>query len=55
MVKNLASFALVTTVFSLGGFAILAGPRIVPNHEGLAQCQKLHPMKYCKIVNGFTP
>jgi hypothetical protein len=50
---NLASFSLLLTIMGIGAFAIVAAPAIEPNHEGLAACQKLHPVRYCRIANGF--
>jgi hypothetical protein len=53
MIKNLASFMLVTCAFGLGAFAIVAAPEAMPNQEGLTKCLKLHPERYCRIANGF--
>ena len=50
---NIASFGLVMVLFGLGAFAIVAAPAVQPDHEGLIACQKLHPIRYCRIANGF--
>lgn len=54
MLANVASFALVTTAFGLGAFAIVASPQAMPNEEGLTKCLQLHPERYCRIANGFS-
>jgi len=54
MLANFASFTLVTTVFGLGAFAIVAAPSAMPDHDGLAKCMQLHPERYCRIANGFS-
>jgi hypothetical protein len=51
--KDLASFVIVSTVFGLGAFTIAAAPQIGPDYEGLAECVKIHPSRYCRIANGF--
>lgn len=53
VIANLASFALVTTAFGLGAFAIVASPQAMPNKAGLDACMELHPERYCRIANGF--
>ena len=50
---NIASFAAMMTICGLGCFTILAAPHTHPDKEGLAACQKLHPVRYCRIANGF--
>jgi len=54
MLKNVASFALVTCAFGIGAFAIVAAPEAMPNQEGLTKCLQLHPERYCRIANGFS-
>jgi hypothetical protein len=51
--KNAASFLLLMVVFGLGAFAIAASPNVMPNEEGLAKCMRFHPIRYCRIANGF--
>ena len=51
--KDAASFLLVSMVFGLGAFAIVASPNVLPNKAGLDDCLKLHPERYCRIANGF--
>jgi hypothetical protein len=53
MLNQLASLSFLLTVFGIGAFAIHAAPEMQPNHAGLAKCQQLHPMRYCRIANGF--
>jgi len=53
MLSNVFSFFTLMIVFGIGGFAIVAAPQVQPNHEGLAKCQELHPVRYCRIANGF--
>lgn len=51
--KDIASFAIVSIVFGLGALTFAAAPQIGPDHEGLAECVKIHPSRYCRIANGF--
>ena len=51
--KDKASFLLLTFVFGLGAFAIVASPNVMANKEGLTKCMQLHPERYCRIANGF--
>jgi hypothetical protein len=53
MLDRLASLSLLLTFCGLGAFVLIAAPAVQPNHEGLAKCQKLHPIRYCRIANGF--
>lgn len=53
MLDRLASLSLLLTVCGLGVFTLIAAPQVQPNHEGLAKCQELHPIRYCRIANGF--
>lgn len=51
--KDFLSFSIVCTLFSLGAFAIAAAPHTAPDEQGLTECLKLHPSRYCRIANGF--
>jgi hypothetical protein len=51
--KDAASFLVVSLVFGLGIFAIVAGPEAMPNKAGLDKCLQHHPERYCRIANGF--
>ena len=51
--KDILSFSIVCTIFGLGAFAIAAASHLEPDHKGLAECVKLHPSRYCRIVNNF--
>ncbi len=53
MLRNVASFALFSCAFGIGVFAIVAAPQAMPNQEGLTECLRLHPERYCRIANGF--
>jgi hypothetical protein len=53
MLRNVASFALFSCAFGIGAFTIVAAPQAMPNQEGLTECLKLHPERYCRIANGF--
>lgn len=51
--KNASSFLLVALALGFGAFAIVAGPAVEPNRAGLDKCVKLHPVRHCRIANGF--
>jgi hypothetical protein len=53
IMKDAASFLMVSLAFGLGIFAIVAGPEAMPNKAGLDKCLKHHPERYCRIANGF--
>lgn len=53
MLDRLASLSFLLTVCGLGFFTLIAAPQVQPNHAGLAKCKELHPVRYCRIANGF--
>ena len=53
MLDRLASLSFLLTVCGLGFFTLIAAPQVQPNHAGLAKSKELHPVRYCRIANGF--
>lgn len=53
MSSPILSATFLVASIGLGVFALVAGPEVQPNHVGLAECQQLHPERYCRIANGF--
>lgn len=53
MIRDLPSFLLMMACFGVGAFALAASPNIHPNAQGLTECRKLHPERYCRIANGY--
>lgn len=53
MLDRLIFLSAVLAACGLGVFILVAPPQVRKNYEGLAKCQKLHPIRYCRIANGF--
>lgn len=48
-----STWLLLAAGFIAAGFAIAVPTPVKPNPDGLAECLKLHPERFCRIQNGY--